>query len=63
MPAFAESSQAVGMAKGQRPQEHGIEGREDRGNGADGEGQGDHRHRGEAGALAQHPESVAKILA
>ena len=49
---------AIGVGIGQRPQEHGVHGRENCGVGADAQRQRAHRHGGESGRVAQQPEAV-----
>ena len=46
---FPDPDQAVRVAQGQRPQQHGVHDAEDRGVGADGDGERGHRDRGEPG--------------
>src|SRR5256886_8889801 len=43
-------------------EQHGVDHAEDGGRGADAEGEGDDRNRGESRALAQHAEAETKIL-
>src|SRR5205823_14859875 len=43
-------------------QEHGVDEAEDRGVGADAEGEGEHGDGGEAGGLAKHAQSVTQVL-
>src|SRR2546429_7382411 len=45
-----------------RMEQHGVDHAEDGGRGADAEGEGDDRNRGESRALAQHAEAETKIL-
>ncbi len=48
--------------KRQRPQEHRVHGGEDGGGGTERDGEREHRHRGGAGALAQHAHRELQVL-
>ncbi len=58
-----EFHQSRGFGIGQRAENDGIDHAEDRGIGADAEGQGERGDDGEAGTLAQGARGVAQILA
>ena len=61
-PEFRDVNQTVRVAVGQRLQEHGVHGAEDRCVRADAEGQRQDGNRRKARSLDKHPQAVARVL-
>src|SRR5579864_9137463 len=57
-----DSYQTIGIAVGQRTQQHGIHDAENRGVGPDSQSQRQDSHDGECGLLDQHARTIANIL-
>ena len=59
---FGQEHQPVGLVVGQRAQQDRVDHAEDRGVGADAQGQGQDGHGGESGTPRQHPSPVTDVL-
>ena len=59
---FRKSHDAIGALERESFEEHGVDQREDRGIGADAQGQRNYHDSGEGSVLCQHAESEAHVL-